>query len=55
VWYLLPGPWRTPLRAADIKQALGVRQARMVLKRMADAGVLERVAKGEYAITEGED
>ena len=34
----------TRLRADNIEQALGVPQARMVLKRMADAGVLERVA-----------
>jgi len=53
-----PGPYivrgmreqHTPLRAADIEQALGVPQARMVLKRMADAEVIVRVAKGVYAL-----
>ena len=38
------------MRAADIEQALGIPQARMVRKRMADAEVIVRVAKGEYGL-----
>ena len=45
----------TPMRAADIERALGVTQARMVLKHMCDAGVIERVAKGEYAVARGKE
>jgi predicted transcriptional regulator of viral defense system len=44
----------TPLRAADIEQALGLPPVRMTLQRMADAGVLERVAKGVYRVPEDE-
>jgi hypothetical protein len=48
-WQRILGSMReqlTPMRAGDIEQALGLTQARMVLKRMADAGVIEQVAKG---------
>jgi len=42
------------MRAADIAQALEVTQVRMVRKRMCDAGVIERVAMGMYAVGERE-
>ena len=40
----------TPIRASDVQQVLGIPQAHMVRKRMADAEVIERVAQGLYTV-----
>jgi len=40
----------TPIRASDVQQVLGILQAHMVRKRMADAEVIERVAQGLYTV-----